>query len=184
MKKPLMDVGPKIRAYRKRKGFSLNEVSRLTGIAASTLSAIELDKSSPTLATLIKISAAFGLKVGAFVDEALYAKAVFCHAGEGQPLDTHERGVTVRSLTHGLLLNRMQAVIVTLEPGTDRFSLDGKGSDRFLYCLSGEAIARVDEATYVLHEGDSLYVMAEAATEVTSTARQSTILALRSDDRG
>ena len=115
-----MDVGPKIRAYRKRRGLYLNEVYRLTGIAASTLSAIELDKSSPTLATLTKIASVFRMKVGAFVDETLYVKAVLCRAGEGQPTESREKGRTVRSLTHGMLLNRMQAVIVTLEPGTDR----------------------------------------------------------------
>jgi len=162
MKQPSMDVGRKIRAYRKRRGLSLNEVSRLTGIAASTLSAIELDKSSPTLATLMKISAIFGMKVGAFVDEALYTKAVFCRSGEGLPLEKRERGLTSCSLSHGLLLNRMQAAIMSLEPRTHEIALEGKEKDRFLYCLSGEIMARVDQTTYVLQEGDSLYVMAEA----------------------
>ncbi len=56
-------VGARIRLYRRKKNLSLTDLSRLTGIAASNLSSIELNKTSPTLNTLIKIADAFDMKV-------------------------------------------------------------------------------------------------------------------------
>jgi transcriptional regulator with XRE-family HTH domain len=180
MKAPSSQVGRKIRAYRKRQELSLNEVSRLTGIAASTLSAIELDKSSPTLATLMKIAAAFGMKVGAFVDEALYAEAVLCRAGEGLPQDTGPYGTGSRSLTHGLLLNRIEADLVEVAPTAGTFSAGPKDRDRFLYCLKGEISATVNREGYVLREGDSLYIMPGAEVSVSGSTTTSTLLVVRS----
>jgi transcriptional regulator with XRE-family HTH domain len=182
MKSPPMDVGPKIRAYRKRRGLSLNEVSRLTGIAASTLSAIELDKSSPTLATLTKIASVFHMKVGAFVDETLYMKAVLCRAGEGQSKESREQGMTARSLTHGLLLNYMQAEIVELEEGPGPLLPAGTMSDRFIYCIGGECTATVDRESYLLRKGDSLYVVAESGLTLQSGVARAIMLVVTAND--
>lgn len=63
------DVGSKIRIFRLRKKISLNELSRMTGIAVSNLSSMELGKSSPTLSTLVKIADAFEVRAGVFLDE-------------------------------------------------------------------------------------------------------------------
>ena len=46
-----VNIGAKIRWYRKRKNISLAQLSAVTGIAASNLSSIELNKTSPTLNT-------------------------------------------------------------------------------------------------------------------------------------
>jgi transcriptional regulator with XRE-family HTH domain len=62
-------VAEQIRAFRKKKKLSLTDLSKLTGIAASNLSSIELGKSSPTLNTLVKIASAFHLRAGLFLDE-------------------------------------------------------------------------------------------------------------------
>jgi transcriptional regulator with XRE-family HTH domain len=72
------NVGAKIRAFRKAKGLSLVELSKRTGIAPSNLSSIELNKSSPTLSTLLKIAHAFEMRLGEWLDEALYSKATLC----------------------------------------------------------------------------------------------------------
>ncbi|MBM4328793.1 MAG: helix-turn-helix transcriptional regulator, partial [Deltaproteobacteria bacterium] len=76
-------VGPNIRELRKRKGLSLPKLAKLTGIAASNLSSLELNKSSPTLNTLVRIAAAFNMKLGAFLDEVVYEKAVVRRRGQG-----------------------------------------------------------------------------------------------------
>lgn len=182
MKAPPLHVGSKIRAYRKRRKLSLNEVSRVTGIAASTLSAMELDKSSPTLATLMKIASAFGMKVGAFVDEALYAEAVLCRAGEALPHGAAADGPGSASLTHGLLLNKMEADVVEVDPATDPFPAGARDRDRFFYCIKGEISLTVNGEEYVLGERDSLYVMPGVEVSIHGGMTACTLLVVRSTD--
>ena len=162
MIKAEVDVGSQIRAYRKRKNISLIELSRLTGIAASNLSSIELNKTSPTLSTMVKIAAAFDMKIGPFLDEALYRKAVICR---GSDFEHHPEVQTVkgrRPLTQGITLNRMDASIIDLKPSEEAEPVETPGTDRFVYCLQGEFTATVDTDVFHLRSGDSLYLLPEA----------------------
>jgi transcriptional regulator with XRE-family HTH domain len=162
MTSSFVDVGAKIRAYRKRKQLSLTDLSRMTGIAASNLSCIELNKSSPTLGTLMKIAAAFGMKAGAFLDEAMYRKAVYCPAGVGEDVQATSSEISVRLVTAGISLNKLEARIVSLEKGAGPTDFELIGTDRFVYCLAGRVIARVDDEVFSLRKGDSLYLLPEA----------------------
>jgi len=161
-------IGAKIRAYREKKKVTLVELSKLTGIAASNLSSIELDKTSPTLSTLMKIASVFGVKVGAFLDEALYRKAVMCPADAiAQESETHAQVLTTR-LTAGVAMNRMDGRVITLSSGHDAVALEGRGTDRLVYCLEGAATLQVDEEEFFLNRGDALYLLPEASAWVTS----------------
>ncbi len=154
-----IDVGACVRTYRKRAGLSLKALSERTGIAASNLSAIELNKSSPTLATLIKIAEAFGLKVGAFLDEVIYAKAYGCSETE---LADSAPGLGPRpaiTLTGHVPLAKLDAAVLTLVPGQDPLLLPPDQLDRFLYCTTGEAAIRVDGEQFALNAGQGLYVV-------------------------
>jgi len=179
-----VDVGAKIRAYRKRKKLSLTDLSRLTGIAASNLSSIELSKSSPTLSTLMKIASAFGMKAGAFLDEALYRKAVHFPAGEGERIQTGSQAVAVRLITAEISLNNLEVRIITFEKATDAIKLEAAGTDRFVYCLEGRFTARVDDETFLLRKGDSLYLLPEAPMSFTAAAStKAAFLLISSNDR-
>lgn len=155
-------VGEQIRAFRKKKKLSLTDLSKITGIAASNLSSIELGKSSPTLNTLLKIASAFQLRAGVFLDEVLYRKAVLCRRGEGARFDSLARNVSIELVTDKASLNTMEARIVSLE-GVDRWVPDENLlSERFVYCLQGAVTAEVDKEIYRLEEGDGLYLLSEA----------------------
>lgn len=170
------DVGAKIRAFRLRKKISLNELSRMTGIAASNLSSMELGKSSPTLSTLVKIADAFGVRAGVFLDQALYRKAVLCRKGQGEIVESapNAKGLL---LTCGVWLNRMQVEILAIGAG-GTVQLMPHGEERFLYCLQGALAGHAEEETYFLLEGDGLYLMPEAemALENESASESSALL--------
>jgi transcriptional regulator with XRE-family HTH domain len=184
MTSSFIDVGAKIRAYRKRKRLSLTDLSQITGIAASNLSSIELNKSSPTLATLMRIADAFGMKPGAFLDEAIYSEAVHCPAGAGEEVQTNQTGVSVRLVTAGISLGKLDARIITLEKGSVPVDFESVRTDRFVYCLEGRFIARADDEAFSLRAGDSLYLRAEAEVSFEpSASRRATFLLVRPVDR-
>jgi transcriptional regulator with XRE-family HTH domain len=161
-----IDIGANIRAFRQKKKLSLNELSRLTGISASNLSSMELGKSSPTLSTLTKVAAAFDMKPGAFLDEVLYNKAVLCRKSDLRDKLTQSQDFFMYVLTANVQANKMESSIIVLKPHGEPLLAGGEGSDRFLYCLQGEVVSSIGDESYVLGEGDGLYLLPEAAAEL------------------
>lgn len=171
-----INVGEQIRAFRKKKKLSLIDLSKITGIAASNLSSIELGKSSPTLNTLVKIASAFQLRVGVLLDEVLYRKAVFCPKGEGAREETHSPDTSIELLTNGVPLSRMQSRIVSLKGPAQWVPSENRSTDHFVFCLHGAVTAEVDEEIYRLNGGDSLYVLPEARMSFSKPTRGESIL--------
>src|SRR6188508_1046436 len=67
-----MKVGPYLRRLRQSQGMSLREVAEQSGFTASFLSLVENDKASPSVSSLERIAAVFGLSLPEFfqaVDE-------------------------------------------------------------------------------------------------------------------
>jgi DNA-binding XRE family transcriptional regulator len=158
-----IDVGSRIRAYRKRIGISLTELSRLTGIAASNLSSIELNKTSPTLGTILKIAEAFGMRVAPFLDEVLYRKAVVRKGKKPEQPDNGQMRPRSLNLTDDVMLNMMDARIIHLLPNMEPVLAETPGTDRFAYCLEGEISVEVkNDHFYCLVKGDSIYLLPDA----------------------
>jgi len=161
-------VGARIRLYRKKKRLSLTDLSRLTGIAASNLSSIELSKTSPTLNTLIKIADAFEMQVGAFLDEMLYGTAVFCPAVAARHKADQAEGVSIAALTDHVQKSGLSVKTVTAESDAPSFPLDSQ-TDSFVYCLQGTADIVVHGTVHFLHPGDGIYIRAYAEATCTPT---------------
>lgn len=161
MASPEKDVGPKIRALRKKRKLTLNELSGMTGIAASNLSSIELNKTSPTLNTLAKIAHAFGMKAGEFLDDVLYSRAIVCRKGEGKMVRSSSSGHSVRVLTEEVYQNAMECATVMLEASSEPLLGAGGQSHRFVFCTKGRLTARVDGEDVELTAGDGLYLLPE-----------------------
>jgi transcriptional regulator with XRE-family HTH domain len=162
MNPPEIDVGSKIRAFRKKNGLSLNQLSHLTGIAPSNLSAIELNKSSPTVRTLVRIARAFHMRAGAFLDEVMHPSVTLWRKGEGATVDTGAGGHLIRVLADDPHPGMMAPQIITLEPDSQSFGPGGEGRDRFVHCLEGLVTVLAAEERYELNPGDSLYLLPHA----------------------
>ncbi len=168
-------VGARIRLYRKKKRLSLIDLSRLTGIAASNLSSIELNKTSPTLNTLIKIADAFEMKAGALLDEMLYGPVVFCPASGARPKDSQKAGVSIETLTDHVQKPEMLARTITVAPSATPFILDSQG-DTFIYCIHGTANVAAHGACYALRPGDGLYLRAFTDAECRVAGQEDLVL--------
>lgn len=153
-----IDVGGRIRALREKRKVTLKELSSLTGIAASTLSAMEHNKSSPTLHTLIKIAEAFQMKVGEFLDHAAYEKATLCRPGEGTLIEIPSTDTKALLLTAESPMSRLDCSKISVAPGSDFGITRGQAAEFFLQCLTGTVTASVDEQDFLLESGFSLHV--------------------------
>lgn len=183
MKPPEIDVGSRIRAFRQKNGLSLHQLADLTGIAASNLSAIERNKSSPTLRTLVKIARVFHMSAGSFLDQVMHPNATLWKKGEGTTDETPSHGHGVRTLADDLHPGVMVPHIITLEPDSQSFHPGGEDRDRFIHCLEGRVKVSLADEEYELRPGDSLYLLPYSQTGLLNTGtRAAALLMIVSSD--
>ncbi len=78
----LLDVGPRVAQLRNHHRLSIRQLSKLSGVAYSYISAIESGRSSPTIATLRKLLTAMNTDVHTFFfPEANHAEQRFVFRG-------------------------------------------------------------------------------------------------------
>lgn len=68
-------MGPRLRAVRERRGVTLADVSRATGISPSTLSRIETGRRKPTLEVVLQLAKEYGISLDELVGTAPAAAA-------------------------------------------------------------------------------------------------------------
>ena len=69
-----MQVGDRIKFFRKKRKFSQYNLSRVSGVSQSYLSALEANEKSPTVNTLKKICRALGICLAEFFSEETTAQ--------------------------------------------------------------------------------------------------------------
>ncbi len=165
-----IDVGRRIRSLRKRRKLSLIQLASMTGIAASNLSSIELNKTSPTLGTLAKIANAFDVKISSLVDEIFYEKVFVCLPEKVDPNVSDCGKMTRRSLTGTLSMNSMDVTSVAIDTGSPLESHEGV--ERFIYCLDGHLQAQVEDVSYEIRKHTGLYLMPEVRAIIKSMSKE------------
>lgn len=153
-------LGPRLRALRRTRGWTLETASARTGLAKSTLSKIENDRMSPTVEVLLKLSQGFGVDLaGLFGDPRPDpAPRSLTRAGTGPRHET-------RSYSHELLGadladKRITPVRARVKARSlaEYGPLDHHDGQQFLLVLSGTVVMQfLDEAPLRLGAGDSLY---------------------------
>jgi transcriptional regulator with XRE-family HTH domain len=159
-------VGEKIKQIREMKKVSLDELAERSGMEISLIQKIEQDKNVPSLAPLIKIARALGVRLGTFLDDSDSYGPVVVRSGE------HHKGVRFTSQTSearehlnffSLAFDKagrnMEPFIVEIEPGTKSdYMLSSHEGEEFIYVLEGEVEINYGKETYQLSKGDSIYL--------------------------
>jgi transcriptional regulator with XRE-family HTH domain len=152
-----VDVGQCVRTVREESGLSLRALAEKSGLSANTLSLIENGKSSPSVSTLQKISAALQVPIVAFfLPNQAGQKVIYTRTGCRKQA-VFERGI-LEDLGSGLSDGALEPFIVTLEPqansGPDPITHTGY---EFVFCLAGRIAYVVENQRYLLEPGDSLF---------------------------
>ncbi len=151
-------LGERIRSLRQAKGYTLKQLSTLTGLSASFVSMLENGKTGVAAARLQRVAEAFGLS----------AADLLPAAGTGALIQTVrlDRRPNVRGLGEGVaaemlvrdLDRRLQPVIITLAVGARHLNAIGHAGEEFVLVLSGSIELVVDgDESVVLEVGDSAY---------------------------
>lgn len=159
-------VGEKIRQIREMKKVSLEELSERSGIDTSILVRIEHEKNVPSLAPLIKIARALGVRLGTFLDDSDAYGPVVVRANEyqkgvrftSQESESREH-LNFFSLAFDKAGRNMEPFIIDIEPGQQSdYMLSSHEGEEFIYVLEGEIEINYGKELFKLSKGDSIYL--------------------------
>lgn len=159
-------VGQKIKAVREAKQISISDVVERTGLAQEQIERIEGNVDIPSLAPLIKIARALGVRLGTFLDDQDEIGAVICRKEEhtGKTISFSNNAVSARthmqyhSLSASKADRHMEPFIIDVE-ATDEtsYELSSHEGEEFIYVMEGAVEIAYGKRTHVIEAGDSIY---------------------------
>ncbi|MDD2303549.1 MAG: XRE family transcriptional regulator [Prolixibacteraceae bacterium] len=159
-------VGEKIKQIREMKKVSLEELASRSGMDIAMVQKIEQEKNIPSLAPLVKIARALGVRLGTFLDDSDSYGPVVVRSGEyqkgarftSQSSETREH-LNFFSLAFDKAGRNMEPFIVEIEPGQKSdYMLSSHEGEEFIYVLEGEIEINYGKEVYRLAKGDSIYL--------------------------
>jgi transcriptional regulator with XRE-family HTH domain len=155
-------LGRLIHARRTASGLSLQELSQLTGVSVSMLSAVERGEKTPTVVVLDRIAEGLNLRLSQLVSELETDRVVLRRATQHDTVD--EDGWRRTILTPVVPGVNFEWIRTTLPPHTDAgdFPAYAPGSHEFVVVTGGTLHLGVGGREYVLGAGDSLYFPADS----------------------
>ena len=151
-------IALRVRRWRDGSNFTLQELARRSGVAASTIQKIETQQMIPTIAVLLKIAHGLGCPLTDLVHDDSDENHVVCLRAEDRyPVGLHER-MRIERLVGDLFEPHLEVWRITHEPGSGsgrtRIRFDG---ETLIVCESGEITFYVGEQEFVLRAGDALH---------------------------
>ncbi|MDX3924266.1 MAG: XRE family transcriptional regulator [Shinella sp.] len=161
-------IGHEVRAYRKKLGLTVTDLSAATGMSVGMLSKIENGNISPSLTTLQSLSRALGVPLTAFFRGFEEPRnAIFVKAGEGLNIERRGTRAGHQYSLLGHIDNNTSGVtvepyLITLTAESDVFPTFQHEGMELIYMLEGEVVYRHADKLYPMQPGDSLFFDADA----------------------
>jgi quercetin dioxygenase-like cupin family protein len=128
----------------------------MAGLSPNSISLIERDETSPSVATLQSLATALNIRMSYFFEEEIPSSVLLIKAGQRPQISSE--GVVIEGMGKTLPFQEMEPFSVTLAPRA------GSGGERqvvhsgheFVYCLEGRIEYVIDGRIHVLESGDIL----------------------------
>lgn len=140
-------IAPRLRNLREKKGVSLAELSRATGISTSTLSRLESAQRKPSLELLLPITAALGVGL----DEIVAAPRIVDPRVRQQPSSRDGRILVPLSRQQG----EPRAYKMTIPAHDEQPHLRTHTGYEWLYVLRGTLRLRLESQDFVMRAGEA-----------------------------
>lgn len=149
-------LGKKLRQLRDERNISQRDLARLAGLSPNSISLIERDETSPSVATLQSLATALNIRMSYFFEEETPSSVLHIKAGSRPKIESE--GVVIEGMGKTLPFQELEPFSIALEPHA------GSGGERqvvhsgheFVYCLQGKIEYVIDGKVYLLETGDIL----------------------------
>ena len=155
-----MSFGKRIRTLRKKRGYTLKDLSEKTGYSVSFISQIERDMVNPTVASLKIICDSLNVSLANIFDDKRFHNTMedsFIVRKENRiPLTSNDSNVQLFLLSPNVD-RRIEMILIVAQPGSnsgDEFH-QHKGEECGVV-IKGTFQCEMDGITYTLNEGDTM----------------------------
>jgi len=159
-------IGEKIRALRESRQISVEDLMERTGLAQEQIERIESNVDIPSLAPLIKIARALGVRLGTFLDDQDGSGAVVCRKEEhtDNSISFSNNAVSARthmqyhSLSASKADRHMEPFIIDInQTDENAYELSSHEGEEFIYVMDGVVEIAYGKKKHVIEAGDSIY---------------------------
>jgi len=176
----LVQLSQRIRMLRIQRGYTLEQVSEITGLTRGVLSKVENFRVTPSIATISKIATAFGLSMSELfegLDDR--PQMVVIRKDERQVVerDRPDSNIIYHALAHTRPNKIMEPFLLEVPPGEARRQKLAHEGEEFLMVLQGTVDYEYGDDSFRLEEGDCLYEDGTTAHTL-SNPNQTTALVL------
>jgi transcriptional regulator with XRE-family HTH domain len=149
-------LGERLRQVRSERNISQRDLAHLAGLSPNSISLIERDETSPSVATLQSLANALNIRMSYFFEEETPSSVL--HIKHGARPRIESEGVSIEGMGKTLPTQEMEPFSITLAPHA------GSGGERqvvhagheFVYCLQGKIEYVIDGRVYLLEMEDIL----------------------------
>ena len=155
----MTELGQRLRRLRRAQERTLREVALKAGCSEAYLSQVETGRASPSLASLKRIAAGYGVSVvELFVDEdEPNGHQVTVRRRERRRLPISDPHIVKELLVTRQSGKRMEPLCVTIAPGGGSKGAYDHAGEEFGLVLSGALELQVESQRFLLGKGDSFY---------------------------
>jgi transcriptional regulator with XRE-family HTH domain len=152
-------LGGRIKALRIERDLQQRQLAEKAGLAPSMVSQIESGRLTPSLHTVGKIAAAFGVPIAVLFDGQPAGSVLVSRKKDHPVVSFDGASETWEVLGAGLFQGKIRAVVSTLGPksrgvATDKVVIK-PGQMKLFYVLEGRVSLHYNGARHVLEQGDS-----------------------------
>jgi len=168
-----LDIGTRVRSFRKRAGLSLEALARASGVSKAMLSQIEQSKANPTVVVMYKIAQGLGMELGGLMglDRPRRRFEVIRADDAGQVFVSNEQA-TVRTLSPLSMEKDVEFYEVRLEPnGVLDSSAHFQNTEEYLSVARGRIVLESAGETVTLRKGDSAHYSADVPHRIANAGR-------------
>ena len=158
----LLEISKKIKKRRLEKELTVQKLAEKSGVTKGMISQIENGRSIPSLPVLFKIIASLEMAINDFfadMTNILKEEPVIIRKNEDYQDFQKEDAIGYfykRILVEDIPASTLDFVLLTIEPGATRPMVQTAALE-FKYILSGSVNYEINENSYELHAGDSIF---------------------------
>ncbi len=159
-------IGTKIKQTREQRDISVERLAELSSVSAQMIEQLEAGSLAPSLAPLLKIARALGVRLGTFLDDAPGQGPVMVTGGKsdkiirfsGNKTASDSSSLDFFSLAAEKKDRHMEPFVITVRPGEEKeLNLSEHEGEEFIYVLDGSIRVHYGKEIYNLNASDSIY---------------------------
>ncbi len=151
-----LTVGERLRILRTERDLSQRALAQLANISTNSVSLIERNEISPSVATMQNLATALHVRVSYFFEDELAEESII-HVKASQRSTVGSLGVRIQSTGRRIRSQEVEPFVVCLSPhtGSGERQVVHAGHE-VIFCLKGRIEYVIDGTSYQVEEGDFL----------------------------